>query len=221
MKDNRVPIKCGTLQPTSNNHPITCIKLEAPGDAGSSSSSAYGFRLVAGYGNGGFSLWNLSVSSMNELHAEEAVIHIPNVRSNSNRSVVSIGISYPMLVLCTASMTLSFFCIDLDSNPATNHLVYELTSPIQWSPIVTDIHKLKNQSDDYWRANVCFGMSVGVNMHTVGIQVKTVLSVIFLVSISGSNNNNLPYYLQGIHPFSPQNHFITAFYSFQRKRHVF
>ena len=159
-----------------NMKQITCLTLDKTSSPGI-------HRLVAGYTGGGLSVWEIifdnnassatrddvDSSSCSTCSASEVTIYIPKVARKDH--IISVGISYPMLLTCSSDMRLTAFCIDSSSDQQqAARLVYELKSHIHWSPIKVEIDRC-NDDDNRWRAMVCFGMPVGLNAYTVGIQV--------------------------------------------------
>ncbi|KAG2225862.1 hypothetical protein INT45_007106 [Circinella minor] len=187
VKNSGQPIMLRQLETaTLNINQITSLKLDL-------ASSPNIHRLVAGYTGGGFSVWEITFdnnsssttsddidySSSTTCSATEVVIYIPKVRRRDH--IISIGISYPMLLTCSSDMRLTAFCIDssLDQRQAAR-FVYELKSHIRWDPMSVEIDRC-NDENNRWRAMVCFGMPVGLNAYTVGIQ-EIILSKDTLIS---------------------------------------
>ncbi|GAA5795369.1 hypothetical protein HPULCUR_000725 [Helicostylum pulchrum] len=120
----------------SNNGHITLLRFIE----GSSNSS-----LVAGYSNGGFTVWEVFGSCFEELRVKESVSYMPSDITIDDK-VTAIALEYPMIVICTESMTLSVFYINV-------HLSLEMSK------------------EDVWQAIVCFGMFGGGGLAaSVGIQ---------------------------------------------------
>lgn len=151
----------------SNNGHITLLRFIE----GSSNSS-----LVAGYSNGGFTVWEVFGSCFEELRVKESVSYMPSDITIDDK-VTAIALEYPMIVICTESMTLSVFYINVH---LSLEMVHCLHNPIDCSSIVIDIKKRipktneKRQSkEDVWQAIVCFGMFGGGGLAaSVGIQVN-------------------------------------------------
>ena len=178
VKSNGQPTMLQQLETTAlNMKQISCLALDKTSSPGI-------HRLVAGYTGGGLSVWeitfdnnsfsttrdNIDSSSCSTCSASEVTIYIPKVARKDR--IISIGISYPMLLTCSSDMRLTAFCIDTSSDQQqAARLVYELKSHIHWSPIKVEIDRC-NDNDNRWRAMVCFGMPVGLNAYTVGIQVR-------------------------------------------------
>ncbi|KAI9265408.1 hypothetical protein EDC94DRAFT_604810 [Helicostylum pulchrum] len=149
----------------SNNGHITLLRFIE----GSSNSN-----LVAGYSNGGFTVWEVFGSCFEELRVKESVSYMPSDITIDNK-VTAIALEYPMIVICTESMTLSVFYINVH---LSLEMVHCLHNPIDCSSIVIDIKKRipktneKRQSkEDVWQAIVCFGMFGGGGLAaSVGIQ---------------------------------------------------
>lgn len=132
-----------------------------------------GNHLVAGYSNGGFTVWKVEGSSSYDVSIEEIASYIPNTREGGN--VTSIGLDYPMIIVCTDKMKLSIFHID---DSYSLQLVHRLQSPIDWSHIDIDIHRYfpKRQSqcdrfnEELWRVILCFGISGEAVASSIGVQ---------------------------------------------------
>lgn len=123
-------------------------------------------RLVAGYSNGGFTLWEISGGC--------CLTEITNYNPSNNDKVTSIGMEYPMILVCTESMKLSVFHI---TQSLSLELVHCLQSPIDWSPVVIDIQKYHPKRQykniaDLWKVVVCFGLSGGSFTSSIGVQVN-------------------------------------------------
>ncbi|KAI8058750.1 hypothetical protein BDF21DRAFT_440835 [Thamnidium elegans] len=149
-----------------NNGYITFLKFTE----GSNSS------LVAGYSNGGFTVWDISGSCFKELSIKESINYRPS-DITINDKITAIAMEYPMIVICTESMTLSVFYVN---KHRSLDMVHCLHNPIDCSSIVINIKKRipktneKRQSnckEDVWQAIVCFGMFGGGGLAaSVGIQ---------------------------------------------------
>ncbi|KAI9266599.1 hypothetical protein BDA99DRAFT_536021 [Phascolomyces articulosus] len=192
LKNSGQPTMLRQLETTApTTEKITCLKLDT--------SSSGTHRLVAGYTGGGLSVWeitwNNSSSNLNDgssssnsmsCSATEVAVYTP--RTMRTDCIISIGISYPMIITCSSpcstttttgssgiytptDMRLSAFCIDISSRTGQQaaRLVYELRSYIHWNPMSIEIDPC-NGEINRWRAMVCFGMPVGLNSYTVGIQ---------------------------------------------------
>lgn len=124
--------------------------------------------LVAGYSNGGFTVWEISGSSFKELKIKESVNYCP--LEEDNDKIMSVAMDYPMIIICSERMKLSVFYI---STSLSLKLVHCLQNPIECSSIVLDIKKYSsNRKEDIWQAIVCFGISAGGGLApSVGIQV--------------------------------------------------
>lgn len=122
--------------------------------------------LIAGYSNGGFTLW--------QVLATEA-IEVANYLAASTTQidkVLSIGMALPMMILYTESGKISVFRINTIVN--SFELIHQLQSPMHWSPVTIDIHRYPSSKRDLWKAVVCFGLSGGNYTTTVGIQVSLI-----------------------------------------------
>lgn len=134
---------------------ITCLKLVEK-----SASPNY---LIAGYSDGGFTLWTIT-DSIREIGS-----YFSTNRTTSE--VISIGFDYPMMLIYTKNRQLSVFHIE----PATNQLqpLHHLQSPMDWSPIAIDIGRLKSEKKARWKAVICFsffGTTTGTANTLIGIQ---------------------------------------------------
>lgn len=156
-----------------NNVYITYLKLFEEEERDNSTN-----YLIAGYSNGGFTLWKLS---NDQLETKEITNYMPTATACNNK-VTSIGMEYPMILVCTESMKLSAFHV----NPETFSLdlVHCLQSPMEWAPVVIDIQefhsnsssgrkrKYKTTKDNLFKVVVCFGLTGGNFTTSIGIQVK-------------------------------------------------
>lgn len=152
-----------------------------------------GNHLVAGYSNGGFTVWKVEGSSSYDVSIEEIASYIPNRREGGN--VTSIGLDYPMIIVCTDKMKLSIFHID---DSYSLQLVHRLQSPIDWSHIDIDIHRYfpKRQSqcerfnEELWRVILCFCISGEAVASSIGVQVRE------MVILKSYANQYWPYFFQ-------------------------
>ncbi|KAI7898848.1 uncharacterized protein BX663DRAFT_555399 [Cokeromyces recurvatus] len=130
--------------------------------------------LIAGYSNGGFTIWEFSTNDVmaiinntlvDEIH--ELITYFPT--SNQNK-VKSIGMVYPMIVVYTENKKLSIFHFNND----TLKLIDQLQSAVDWQPVIINIYPISNH--DYkklWKVVLCFGLLSGEGNYTstaVGIQ---------------------------------------------------
>lgn len=140
-----------------DNTEITFMKLV---DDDTSSTK----HLIAGYSNGGFTLWQVLATE---------VIEVANYLAASATQidkVTSIGMALPMMAIYTESGKVNVFRI----NPTVNslELIHQLQSPMHWSPVAIDIHRYPSSKRELWKAVVCFGLSGGNYTTSVGIQVS-------------------------------------------------
>lgn len=118
-------------------------------------------RLIAGYSNGGFTLWEISGTNLRE---------ITNYNPSSQHDkVTSIGMEYPMILVCTESMKLSVFHV----TPSLSlELIHRLQSPMDWSPVAIEIQKHEpKRKTGLWKVIICFGLSGGGFTSSIGVQV--------------------------------------------------
>lgn len=164
--DNPQPVLLGQLashDDSSTLSHITCLKLQAMNHSQ--------YRLVAGYDDGGFSLWTMEIEdNPTSFVARQLTRYTPSYRLGCHQAIEAIGLSYPMVLICTKGMKLSAFIIDNEQTAASPRLIYELQSPIRWNPIVVELDQCDHHRDR-WRGMACFGMPVGLNAFSVGIQV--------------------------------------------------
>lgn len=147
-------------------------------------------HLIAGYSNGGFTLWQVLPTN---------VIEVANYLAASTTQidkVLSIGVALPMMILYTESGKVSVFRINTTVN--SFELIHQLQSPIHWSPVLIDIHKYPSSKRDLWKAVVCFGLSGGNYTTTVGIQEMLLSSDAILSSRHGFALNSEPVIPSGI-----------------------
>ncbi|KAI8139256.1 hypothetical protein BJV82DRAFT_522236 [Fennellomyces sp. T-0311] len=158
------------LQTVTDMQHITCLKLDTSGAV---------HRLVVGYDRGGLSVWECATSDEDGFSAAEVAVYTPKVMRVGR--IVSIGVCYPMVLTCSSDMRLSAFCIEPTDHAANARLLYELQSHIRWHPISVDLDRCDDQSDR-WRAMICFGMPVGLNASSVGVQEVILSSETFVSS---------------------------------------
>jgi hypothetical protein len=157
---------------TFNNASITCLKLLEK------STTAAGY-LIAGYSNGGFTIWKITDS------ITEIASYFPTNRSTSK--VISIEFDYPMMLLFTKDMQLSVFHIKATTSQL--QLLHHLQSPMDWTPVAIDIHRFKSKKKKpLWKIVVCFGLfatTTGTSNTSVGIQEIVLSSQSVLSSKQG------------------------------------
>lgn len=132
-------------------------------------------HLIAGYSNGGFTLWQLLTTE---------VIEVANYIASSTTQidkVASIGMALPMIILYTEDGKFSVFRINTSINSL--ELMHQLQSPMNWSPVTIDIHRYPNSKRDLWKAVLCFGLSGGNYTTSVGIQVSSIWEAHHLISM--------------------------------------
>jgi hypothetical protein len=135
--------KAGPLTPTSAY--VTCIKWDTVDTR----------RVVVGYSNGGFSIFQ--VDARERLLQQHA--HYPARPSVScDRHCVK------SIALCSTDMELSTYTFDEQGNSRFCHC---LTSAMQWEPLTIEVY---SKGDQTYQAVVCFGMSVGLDSWTIGLQ---------------------------------------------------
>lgn len=208
--DNPQPVLLGQLachDDSSNFCHITCLKLQAMNHSQ--------YRLVAGYDDGGFSLWTMEIKDHpTSFVARQLTHYTPPYRLGSHQAIEAIGLSYPMVLICTKGMKLSAFCIDDEQAALSPRLVYELQSPIRWNPIVVELDQCDHNR---WRGMACFGMPVGLNAFSVGIQV----CVTGFMKLCTPHANPLLLLSLGSGVFIKWYHIIKALYSIERGRFLF
>ncbi|KAL9538734.1 hypothetical protein MBANPS3_010710 [Mucor bainieri] len=147
-------------------------------------------HLIAGYSNGGFTLWQVLASEV-----IEAANYMATSTTQLDR-VASIGMALPMIILYTESGKVSVFRINTIAN--SFELVHQLQSPMHWSPVTIDIHRYPSSKRELWKAVVCFGLSGGNYTTTVGIQEMLLSSDVILSSRHGFALNSEPVIPSGI-----------------------
>jgi hypothetical protein len=168
---------------------ITCLKLVEK-----STNPGY---LVAGYSNGGFTLWTITDS------ITETVTYFPTKRSTSK--VTSIGFDYPMILIYTKDMQLSVF--HMDSITGQLQLLHHLQSPVDWAPVVIDMHRSKGKKKSLWKIIVCFGLfasTTGTANTSVGIQEIVLSSQSVLSSTQGFVIDHEPLIPSGLASNTPR-----------------
>ncbi|KAI8366191.1 WD40-repeat-containing domain protein [Blakeslea trispora] len=104
--------------------------------------------LVAGYSDGKFRLWQIDGLSSVDLKMTHKISH-----ATDHGPAVSIGMHYPLLLIYTEDRTLLVY--RLDGTEIT--LIECLQSPMDWSPVIMDIHPMR--LPNRWRVVLCFGSS--------------------------------------------------------------
>jgi hypothetical protein len=124
-------------------------------------------HLIAGYSNGGFTLWELRQDD--PTHITELTSYQPSHLSSEkcNQKVNMICMEYPIIVVCTEEMKLSIFNV----YPSLQ-LVHHLQSSNFWSPVIFDIQKVNNTTQPTWKIMTCFGIDLGNNSSSLGVQVR-------------------------------------------------
>ncbi|KAK4520297.1 uncharacterized protein ATC70_008430 [Mucor velutinosus] len=147
-------------------------------------------HLIAGYANGGFTLWQVVATE---------VVEVANYLAASTTQldkVTSIGMALPMMILYTESGKVSVFRINATVN--SFELIHQLQSPMHWSPVTLDIHRYPSSKRELWKAVVCFGLSGGSYTTSVGIQEMLLSSDAILSSRHGFALNSEPVIPSGI-----------------------
>lgn len=160
-KDASSPRLVNQLRPIEqpDNTQITLLKLVD--DDNNKNNTKH---LIAGYSNGGFTLWQVLTTEITEV-----ANYISSSTTQLNK-VIAIGMEFPMILLYTENGKLSVFRINAFTNSLT--LVHQLQSPMNWLPVEIDIHKYSTNKRDLWKAVICFGLSGSGYTTTVGIQAS-------------------------------------------------
>lgn len=132
-------VELASLHPNSTTH-VTFLKIKLP-------------YLIAGYSNGGFTLWNLGKIDKQQ-EPEEVLSYFPTRSTEEDDPVASVSIKSPILVVNTASHKLYIFRLSLSCSGID--LMHYLESPYCWSPIAIEI---QNNEDRFWKVLICCGFS--------------------------------------------------------------
>lgn len=168
-------------------------------------------RLLGGYANGGFVLWEIK-TNLESLSIDEIANHNP--QTDKDDSVISIGMEFPIVLLCTKNMKLSAFYID-ETN--TVRPIHRLQSPVDWSSVHIDIHK-QTHNQPLWVATICFSLAIGNHATSVGLQ-EIILSSTTIVSSRHASalesepfffSSSMRYYLQQNTNDSNDSSLVTA-----------
>ncbi|ORE06852.1 hypothetical protein BCV72DRAFT_227680 [Rhizopus microsporus var. microsporus] len=168
-------------------------------------------HLLGGYANGGFVLWEIK-ANLGSLSINEITNHNP--QTDKDDSVISIGMDFPIVLLCTKNMKLSAFYID-ETN--TVRPIHRLQSPVDWSSVHIDIHK-QTHNQPLWVATICFSLAIGNHATSVGLQ-EVILSSTTIVSSRHASalesepfffSSSMSYYLQQNTNDSNDSSLVTA-----------
>jgi hypothetical protein len=162
-KDASSPLLINQLQSIEqpDNIQITILKLVDDNNNNNNNNTKH---LIAGYSNGGFTLWQILATEITEVanYISSSITQFDNV--------ITIGMEFPMILLYTENGKLNVFRINASTNSLK--LVHQLQSPMNWFPVEIDIYKYPANKKDLWRAVICFGLSGGSYTTTVGIQAS-------------------------------------------------
>ncbi|KAI9031893.1 hypothetical protein CLU79DRAFT_730576 [Phycomyces nitens] len=164
----------GCLESSHKEVPVTCLRL-------ANTPQKHIYHLVAGYEHGGMAMWAIELVNGGYI-ATELVDYRPLTRSLDR--VVSIGLSYPVMAICTAAMKISLFNVNQNTERNCLGLIYQLQSPVHWTPVELDLRPQNKSAvciKDCWRLLVCFGMGIGTNTYSIGIQ-EIIVSLNTLIS---------------------------------------
>lgn len=132
---------------------ITCIKWDTV-DSG---------RLVAGYSNGGFTIYQIDAKKRSIIECASHAAR-PSI-SCDQHGVQSIALCEKIVMTCSTNMELSTYSIN---DQGTARLCHCLIGAMTWEPLTLELY---SKGDHVYQAIVCFGMSVGLDSWTIGIQV--------------------------------------------------
>ncbi|KAI7869189.1 hypothetical protein BDF14DRAFT_1723110 [Spinellus fusiger] len=141
----------------SGNCSVKCIE-----NSSISAMAPNSIQCIAGYDRGGIMLWQIT----HDFKATE-LAYTPSVSGHTSQAkVISIGLAYPMLALCTANMEVTI----LYDVSGRFRQIYQAQSQIQWSLIQIYVHKIIAQASPLWQVMLCFGMSANINACPVSLQ---------------------------------------------------
>ncbi|KAJ2960294.1 hypothetical protein NQZ79_g4320 [Umbelopsis isabellina] len=131
---------------------VTCIKWDTLDTR----------RVIVGYSNGGFSIYQ--VDARERLVQQLAYYAARPSVSCDRHCVKSITLCDSMVMTCSTDMELSTYTFDEQGNTRFCHC---LTSAMHWEPLTIEVY---SKGDQTYQAVVCFGMSVGLDSWTIGLQ---------------------------------------------------
>ncbi|GBC07490.1 hypothetical protein RclHR1_00750024 [Rhizophagus clarus] len=174
---------------------ITCLKLDS--NEGKDDTETH--KLVAGYSNGGFTIWEIDSleRSNNDVgkwrHRE--IYTLPMISSHrmpyTRSQLIACALHFPVLVTCTEDFELSIYFIDCKSDANTLssdeklieqvecRLVHQLRSFVCWAPVEISVECITGSSQytsinydtqDSWKAVVAYSVPLYGGGWTVGIQ---------------------------------------------------
>lgn len=130
---------------------ITCIKWDSMDNS----------RVVVGYSNGGFTVYRIDIKERSVIECASHAAR-PSI-SHDRHSVQSIALCETIVMTCSTDMELSTYSF----TDQGTRLCHSLISAMTWEPLTLEIYA---KGDRVYQAVVCFGMSVGLDSWTIGIQ---------------------------------------------------
>ncbi|KAI8971699.1 hypothetical protein BDF20DRAFT_885905 [Mycotypha africana] len=131
--------------------------------------------LVAGYSNGGFTLWEIAnkgagCEDLSKENIIELFTYVKSVCGRTNNDVSAVSLEYPILTV-HAYDTISIYHIE----SATVKLIRQFRCPYDWKSVALNVFPCKtvfgNRPNNLWKIVICFVIAAGNSYPaTVGIQ---------------------------------------------------
>ncbi|CAO3639384.1 unnamed protein product [Cunninghamella blakesleeana] len=177
---NTTSIHIGTLlddqlfQP--QQHVITCLKLIKHHNLK--------YTLIIGTNHTEILIWEFSITSDSDDDFKPILLcrkknDLRHCEHQEKDAIIAIDMCDSIIGFCTESMKLEFYDILPITSQQQLRLIYHLQSNVHWSPIVLQLNKKKQSSlpsslslnqQHQWCALLFFGMQIGLNASSIGVQ---------------------------------------------------
>ncbi|CAO3631864.1 unnamed protein product [Cunninghamella echinulata] len=159
-------------------HTITCLKLKK--DNNNNKNKKNSFTLIVGTSHAQYMIWELIINK-NECKPLLLCQKNNNYHHSCQEkdAIIAMDLCDNIITFCTESMKLEYY--DISCQPP--RLIYHLQSNVHWSPIILQLHRKKSTSsfNHHWCALLFFGMHIGLNASSIGVQ-EMILSKNTLIS---------------------------------------
>ncbi|KAI9304482.1 hypothetical protein BJ944DRAFT_84924 [Cunninghamella echinulata] len=161
-------------------HTITCLKLKKSIN-NNNKKKKNSFTLIVGTSHAQYMIWELII---NKNECKPLLLYQKNYNYHHScqekDAVIAMDICDNIITFCTESMKLEYY--DVSYQPP--RLIYHLQSNVHWSPIILQLNRKKSttsSSSHQWCALLFFGMHIGLNASSIGVQ-EMILSKNTLIS---------------------------------------
>ncbi|RIA97293.1 hypothetical protein C1645_732506 [Glomus cerebriforme] len=172
---------------------ITCLKLDS-----NEGNDTEIHKLVAGYSNGGFTIWEVDSMERSSNDNDKSVrkwkhreIYTLSMMYMAEQNpLIACALHFPVLVTCTEDFELSIYFIDYkqsgnvqfnsDEEQVECRLIHKLRSFVCWAPVEISVEciipdsaqygSMSYDSQDTWKAIVAYSVPLYGGGWTVGVQ---------------------------------------------------